>query len=688
MKKLTKLFILTIICVLGAQLLFSCGPTTQPTELLFNDSELAEATVGLAYSADLSEFVEGDGTITYSLKDGETLPAGLSLSSAGILHGIPEEADRKVEFKVVATAGDQTAEAEFTMKINDGAISYEDGIVRAVVNKECTASVATAANGVNITYSIKEGKLPAGLTLNPDGSLSGIPTTLGEEKVVVIEAKAKDCDSDTASITIRVTNPLLAFESVTAPIATEGEFYTAFIGNALVLDGDSDVAITYAIVPGQPLPAGLRITSDGMIYGTPTATAVRFEAQIRASAKGYENEDATITITIRSADDISANAGYISFEGGNLPKATAGERYMLMSSDSGNILVNGKATNRNNIKYTLASGSKLPAGVTLYENGTIFGTPKTAGTYTFDIVASADNCAASVTKTFTLEVVNPKIPYGPTMSPEAGEVGSAYEVNIGTATPMEGIEVEYVLAPGASLPEGLTLSKDGIISGTPTKAYNKKVVKILVKEIVADGQTPVYGADGSCDVYITINSAITVVTDGKLEAELIDFTGKKGGGYSGSAEGVYMIQAAGGLNASEGFYVSYLHGEISLEFHFISSVTEETSVPLYIALASEIQPSPAVFTPSEMMITVNGQSVNYGSISLSCGANGSLSSFAEYSLGNVTIKPGENVIVLTILNNTLLQGVRPGGPALDYIRFDTDTISWRPFEYNLNIFNK
>lgn len=688
MKKLTKLFILTIICVLCAQVLFSCGPTAQPTELLFNDGELAEATVGIAYSADLSEFVEGDGTITYSLVDGEELPEGLSINNSGVISGIPEKADRKVKFKVEAKAGDKTVEAEFTMKINDGAITYEDNIVRAVVNRECTASVATAINGVNVTYTIKEGKLPAGLTMNPDGSLSGTPTTLGEEKTIVVEARAKDCTSDTASITIRITNPLIAFEDVTAPIATEGEFYTAFIGNASVLEGDSNVAITYAIVPGQPLPTGLRINSDGMIYGTPTEPVVRFAAKIRASAKGYENEDATITITVRSADDVSANAGYISFEGGNLPKATAGARYMLLSTVAENNLVNAKATNRNNIKYTLASGSKLPAGVTLYENGTIFGTPKTAGTYTFDVVASADNCATSVTKTFVLEVVNPKIPYGPSMIPEAGEVGSAYEVNVGTATPMEGVQVEYVLAPGASLPEGLTLSKDGIISGTPTKAYNRKVVKILVKEIVADGQTPVYGDDGSCDVYITINSAITAVTDGKLEGELVDFTGKSGGGYSGGADGPNMIQAAGGLNASGGYYVGYLHGEIFLEFHFTSSVTEETSVPLYIALASEIQPNPATFTSKEMLVTVNGQAVDYGSISLNSGPGGSLSSFAEYSLGNVTIKPGENVVVITILANTLLQGSRTGGPALDYIRFDTDTISWRPFEYNLNIFNK
>ena len=687
MKNYTKIISLTVICILLLQLLSSCVPTAQPTELLFSDGTLAEATVGIAYSADLSEFVEGDGTITYSLKEGDALPTGLSLNKSGILSGIPEEADRKVEFKVVATAGDQTAEAEFTVKINDGAISYEDDIVRAVVNKECTASVATAINGVNITYSIKEGKLPAGLTLNPDGSLSGTPTTLGEEQTVVIEAKAKDCEKDSATITVKVTNPLISFEDVTAPIATEGQFYTAFIGNASVIEAvEGEVDISYAIVPGHPLPSGLRITAEGLIYGTPTETVVRHVAQIRARATGYENEDSNVTITVRSADAVSTSAGYISFEGGKLPKATAGERYMLMSSDAGNTLVNGKATNRNTIKYTIASDSKLPTGVTLYENGTIFGTPKTAGTYTFDVVASAENCATSVTKTFTLEVVNPKIPYGPTMAPEAGEVGSAYEVNIGTATPMDGVEVEYVLADGASLPEGLALSKDGTISGTPTKPYNRKVVKILVKEIVPEGGTPVYGADGSCDVYITINSAITAVPDGKLEGEFIDFTGKVGGGYSGGADGPNMIQAAGGLNASGGYYVGYLHGEIFLEFRFTSSVTEETSVPLAIALASEIQPSPAVFTPSEMLITVNGQSVDYGSISLECGPGGAMSSFAEYSLGNVTIKPGENVIVITILANTLLQGSRTGGPSLDYIKLDTDTISWRPYEYNLNIF--
>lgn len=686
MKNTNKIISLALICTLLLSILAACTPTVEPTPLVLNEATLAEATVGVDYYADLGEFAEGDGTITFKLKDGEELPVGLTLSSAGVLSGIPEKSDRRVKFTVVATAGEMTAEAEYEIRVNDGAIVYDDSEIRVVVDKVSTATVATAKNGVNISYSLKSGDMPEGLTLNSDGTISGTPTNLGEEKTITVEAKAEDCDSDTANITIRVTNPLITFDDITAPIATAGQYYTAFIGNASASNGE-EPAITYGLIPGQPLPAGLRITADGLIYGTPKDIVVRGEYYVRASAKGYENEDSVITITVRSGDEASANPGHISFEGGTLPKATAGSLYCLLSGDANNSLVNAKATNRNTIKYSLAAGSKLPTGMTLHENGTVFGTPSTPGSYTFEVVANADNCADSVTRTFTLDVVNPNIPYGPSMIPDAGEVGSEYVINVGTATPQEGVEVEYVVADGFALPEGLSLSKDGMISGVPTKAYNRKIVKIVVREVVPEGGTPVYGGAGSCDVYITINSAMTAVPDGKLEGELIDFTGKSGGGYSGGADGANMIQAAGGLNASGGYYVGYLHGVISLEFNFVSSVTEETQVPLIICLASEIQPNPAVFTPSEMMISVNGESVNYGSISLTSGAGGAMSNFAEYDCGSITIKPGENQIVISIMENTLLQGSRTGGPALDYIKLGTDTISWRPFDYNLNIFN-
>lgn len=683
MKNIRKVLSIALICTLLLSILASCTPTAEPTPLVLNDGTLTEATVGVEYYADLNEFAEGDGIITFKLKDGEELPVGLTLSPAGVLSGIPEKSDRRVKFTVIATAGEMTAEAEYEIRVNKGAITYDDSEIRVVVGKDSTYSIATAKNGVNVKYSIDDGELPEGLTLNPDGTISGTPTNLGEEKTVIVEAEAEDCDSDTATIIIRVTNPLITFDDITAPIATAGQYYTAFIGNAHTSEGEN-IAITYGLVPGQPLPSGLRITPEGLIYGTPTEHVVRHKGQVRASANGYEAEISEVTITVRSADDVSKTAGYISFEGGTLPNATAGSLYCLLSGDAENTLVNAKATNRNVISYSLAEGSRLPQGMTLYANGTVFGTPRNSGSYTFDIVASAENCATSVIKTFTLEVVNPKIPYGPTLTTEAGEVGKSFEANIATAAPVEGVKVEYVLAPGAKLPEGLTLSLDGIISGTPTKPYNRKGVKILVQEVIPEGGAPVYGGAGSCDVYITINSAMTAVTDGKLEAEYIDFTGKRGGGYSGSADGVNMIQAAGVLDVSNGYYVSYLHGEISLEFHFVSSVTEETQVGFVMSLASEIQPSPATFTPDQMTVSVNGQSHDYGSITLECGPAGSMSAFAEYDLGTITIKPGENLIVITIQSNTLLQGSRTGGPALDYIKLDTDTISWRPYEYNLN----
>lgn len=664
MKKISKLLTLILCAVLLSATVFTgCGGGE--SELIFNSADLESAVVGVYYSADLSENVDATGTVKYSLKEGVSLPKGLELSSAGVVSGTPEKAG-EYSFSVVASNDEKTAEATFKLTAIKGALSYDAATVRVVKDEESATSVALAKNGVNVKYSLVEGELPNGLTLNEDGLLSGTPTKLNQSSTVKIKATAEDCTEAVADITVRVTNPWLKYEGSTLSIATVGQYYTAFIGTA----SGSNKAITYALAAGSPAPKGLRLSGDGMIYGVPTVKVTAYTFDVVAKSTGYDNERVTFTVTVRAAKDVSPNSGHVSFNGGKIPDAELEAQYLLTSVAAENPIVKAKATNRNEVRYSVADGDSLPAGLKLYDNGTIFGTPTVSGDFTFTLKASADNCTP-VTAQFTMTINNAKVPYGPRINLEKAEVGTAYTADVGKADVPEGVKVTYSVKEGRKLPDGLTLSEDGKISGTPTKAVKNHYFAVIAK---AEG----YG-DGECEVYITVQSAITKVANGRLEAEYIDLTGKSGGGYSGSASEEGLVQKDSSYGASNGYYVGYLHTTITLEFRFTSSVTTDTQVSLALGLATEL--GTVTFDPSNMEISVNGSVHNYSAITL-IGQDATHGSFTNNAAGTITIKPGENVITISIKDNTLMQGTRVGGPSLDYIELGTDTISWRPCEYN------
>ncbi len=65
-----------------------------------------------------------------------------------------------------------------------------------------------------------------------------------------------------------------------------------------------------------------------------------------------------------------------------------------------------------------------------------------------------------------------------------------------------------------------------------------------------------------------------------------------------------------------------------------------------------------------------------------------MGSFQEYLIGSVSLKEGNNVILLKVNNNNSIGGVTEAwAPMIDYIRFDTSaTLSWIP-EYD-NLYRK
>ncbi len=112
--------------------------------------------------------------------------------------------------------------------------------------------------------------------------------------------------------------------------------------------------------------------------------------------------------------------------------------------------------------YTFASTGMLPPGLSLAADGTLAGTPTTAGTFMFTVTATDPNgCHGQ--RMYTMTVCAP-ITVAPSTI-DAGTTQSSYNVTLSASggTPA----YSYAITSGAA-PTGLVLSTGGMLTGTPT----------------------------------------------------------------------------------------------------------------------------------------------------------------------------------------------------------------------------
>jgi hypothetical protein len=137
--------------------------------------------------------------------------------------------------------------------------------------------------------------------------------------------------------------------------------------------------------------------------------------------------------------------------------------------------------------YSFAvSDGAVPPGLEVTPLGTVNGVPTEAGSFTFTVKAS-DEAGNLGEHTFTVIVAPQPDPNGPSNWPLAWNnetsalsmaVGVFYENNLqGSAT---GGTLPYTFdVPPGTLPDGLDMTPDGRLFGTPTEAGDKTVVITL-----------------------------------------------------------------------------------------------------------------------------------------------------------------------------------------------------------------
>jgi hypothetical protein len=124
----------------------------------------------------------------------------------------------------------------------------------------------TASGGVSpYTFTVTAGTLPTGLTLTTAGVLSGTPSALGAFTFTIQAKGANNCTGNRA-YTVTIVCPAITVNPTTIPAAQKSHAYS----QTFTATGGCS-AYTFAKTNGS-FPAGLTLSTGGVLSGTPTAT--------------------------------------------------------------------------------------------------------------------------------------------------------------------------------------------------------------------------------------------------------------------------------------------------------------------------------------------------------------------------------------------------------------------------------
>ena len=272
--------------------------------------------------------------------------------------------------------------------------------------------------------------------------------------IVVTVVCLGGCGSVSKTPTMTVPASNLTVTAASLPSGTVGAAYSS-----PVTASGGTTPYTYS---ASNLPSGLTINgSTGAITGTPAQNSIgTASAAIKvtdSATPSSQSATSNLSITISPAP--------LAVTTTSLPGGIAGSSY-----PSTTLQASGGVPP---YTWVLASGSNLPAGLSLSPTGAISGTPAAAsnGPYPLSFVVTDSFTTPETARAALTLTISGGSSGGLTLTP-ATLANATVNVSYSAALMAAGGVAPYAfsLANGTSLPAGLTLSSSGTISGTPTTA--------------------------------------------------------------------------------------------------------------------------------------------------------------------------------------------------------------------------
>lgn len=330
---------------------------------------------------------------TYHVSSG-VFPPGLSVSDEGLVSGTPTQAGHfdfylTVEYhRTSFCPGKTPSDDRFVINVNPGAPKLTistASLPDANVNQAYTSPPLAASGAPVISWSLASGTLPAGLTLAPNGVISGTPSQGGLFGFTV-QANATGA-SDTHQLTLFILAPL-AIQTLTDKTPPTAGLTAKRLVDQPLATGVKAVGGRgpYTFSSEGEMPPGITLDpATGSIAGAGT------------TAGGYP-----VTVTITDATGAKASVAWnitilplLSFAR-NVKAPAAGH---VGSRYHWTFKTTGASKTR-----TFALRGKRPPGLTLDKaTGTLAGTPTKRGSYRITIRVAGDS-ATVVQKSFTIRI--------------------------------------------------------------------------------------------------------------------------------------------------------------------------------------------------------------------------------------------------------------------------------------------
>ena len=535
-------------------------------------SGTANVTVvsGLAISAPLPPGVVGapynatvtatGGTPPYTFT-ATNLPAGLSISAAGVITGTPTAAGSSTPTITVTdtTPGTHlTATATPTIVISPALAINPITLPTGVVGSAYSATVT--ATGGNAPYTFTATGLPAGLSITSGGQITGTPTAAGPATIVVTATDSTSPTKLTATASLPITiSGAVAITTTSLPNGTVGSGY-----NFTVAATGGTAPYTFT---ASGLPAGLSISPAGVISGTPTANGTASVTLTVTDSTNPTHATSSVTLPLTISNQLAVSTT-------SLPSGVVGAAYNFTVTATGGVA-----------PYTFTAAG-LPAGLSISAGGVISGTPTAPGTVTAAITVTDSTTPTHMTATANLSIaIAPQNPSITTTSLPNGTVGSPYNATI-TGT---GGTTPYTFT-ATGLPAGLSISAGGVISGTPTVAGPFSIVVTLT-----DSTNPTH-LTATANLSATIAPQTLAITTSSLPS------GTVGAGYSA------QVQATGGTLPYT-FTASGLPGGLSITTggQITGTPTLAGSYPVAITVTDSTNPTHLTAT-ANLTIVISGVS--------------------------------------------------------------------------------
>jgi prepilin-type N-terminal cleavage/methylation domain-containing protein len=246
---------------------------------------------------------------------------------------------------------------------------------------QATDGTARIAPPIPYLWAITNGALPAGLTLNDNGTISGTPTVDGSYTITV---QATDNEARNASKALSITiNPNKP--RITTEFLTYGVVNAVYPATTLSATGGLP---PYTWTAVNNIAPGINLNSAGAIAGTPTAAGTYAFVATATDARGrVATKNLSIAIMLEgggsSSTSTSSTSSSSSSSGGAAPSCTL----VLNPPKPSNILVSGETAG---FDWSIANGPAYAAF------------SPTSGTCTTFANSTAGSCStAALTNTST-----------------------------------------------------------------------------------------------------------------------------------------------------------------------------------------------------------------------------------------------------------------------------------------------